>query len=99
MKAKYTPHPIDTSQIKLPADLLAQTEVLAKNTHEIWAQRRLADGWKYGPERHDERKEHPCLVPYEELPEYEKAYDRKVAMEVVKVMTKLGFRISCTLPE
>ncbi|MCL2041530.1 MAG: RyR domain-containing protein [Bacteroidales bacterium] len=89
----YTPNPIDTSQIELSADLLALTELLAKNTHDVWAQKRLADGWKYGPERHDERKEHPCLVPYEELPENEKEYDRNTAAEVVKVMVELGFRI------
>ena len=90
---QYNPQPLDTSDIKLSADLQELTELLAKNTHDIWAQRRLAQGWKYGAERNDKRKEHPCLVPYEELPESEKEYDRNTAMETLKVIQKLGFKI------
>jgi len=89
----YLPQPLDTSHIELSADLVELTELLARNTHDIWAQQRLAQGWKYGAERNDERKEHPCLVAYEELPESEKEYDRKTAMETLKVIGKLGFRI------
>ena len=89
----YIPQPLDTSRIELPADLLALTELLAKNTHEVWAQQRFSEGWKYGTERNDDRKEHPCLVPYEELPESEKEYDRKVAIETVKMIGVLGYRI------
>jgi ryanodine receptor 2 len=35
----------------------------------------------------------PCLVPYDELPESEKAYDRDTSVETLKLITKLGFRI------
>ena len=94
MKTDYTPKPIDTSDVKLSADLLKLTELLAKNTHDIWGQQRLADGWKYGVERNDKKKEHPCLVPYEELPESEKMYDRNTAIETLKVIIKLGFSIN-----
>ena len=89
----YNPQPLDTSRIKLSSDLLELTELLAKNTHDVWAKQRLAEGWKYGATRNDERKEHPCLVAYEELPENEKEYDRSTAMETVKVIRELGFRI------
>jgi len=89
----YTPQPLDTSHIKLSADLLELTELLAKNTHDVWAQQRLAEGWRYGTERNDAEKLHPCLVPYEELPESEKEYDRKTAMETVRVIRVLGFEI------
>ena len=89
----YNPQPIDTATVELSAELLKLTELLAKNTHDIWAAKRLAEGWKYGTTRNDERKEHPCLVPYEELLESEKEYDRGTAMEVVKVMKELGFKI------
>jgi hypothetical protein len=53
----------------------------------------MAEGWRYGPERNDERKEHPCLVPYNELSESEKEYDRKTAIETLKAIGLLGFKI------
>jgi ryanodine receptor 2 len=90
----YCPKPLDASEIKLPPELLELTERLAANVHDIWAAARLDEGWKYGPERSDERKEHPCLVPYSELPENEKEYDRQTAMETLKVIGLLGFRIA-----
>ena len=89
----YTPQPIDTSNVKLSAGLLELTELLAHNTHEVWAAQRLAQGWKYGAERNDAEKLHPCLVPYEDLPESEKEYDRSTAIETLKVIKKLGFKI------
>jgi len=89
----YTPNPLNTSQIKLSAELQKLTELLARNTHEVWAAQRFAEGWQYGTTRNDERKEHPCLVAYEDLPENEKEYDRNTAMETLKVIQKLGFMI------
>jgi hypothetical protein len=68
-------------------------ELLAKNTHEVWAAARIAEGWKYGVERNDERKEHPCLIPYKELPENEKEYDRNTALETLRLIEELGFEI------
>jgi hypothetical protein len=89
----YIPTPIDTRGIELSPELFELTEQIAAHVHEIWASIRLAEGWKYGPERDDERKEHPCLVPYNELPENEKKYDRNTAIETLKVVGLLGFRI------
>jgi class 3 adenylate cyclase len=89
----YEPAPVDTSGVTLSDDLRALTEVLATNAHDLWAQQRLAEGWTYGPTRDDTRKEHPCLVPYEELSEIEKGYDRRAAMETVKTLLALGYRI------
>jgi len=89
----YTPQPIDTNSVALSADLQELTELLAKNTHEVWAQQRIADGWQYGRERNDAEKRHPCLVPYEDLTETEKQYDRNTAMEALKVIQKMGFKI------
>ena len=89
----YMPNPIDTTQIVVSDDIHALTEQLAKNTHDIWARQRLADGWKYGPKRDDAKKEHPGLIPYEELSESEKQYDRNTAMETLKAITALGYRI------
>lgn len=92
-KDNYIPKPIDTSNVKLPETLNPLVEALAKNVHEVWAQSRVSQGWSYGAERNDELKQHPCLVPYEDLPEVEKDYDRNTAMETLKLITHLGFKI------
>ncbi len=94
MKTDYTPQPLDTSDVVLPEELNALVEQIAKNVHEVWAQSRLSEGWKYGPERNDALREHPCLVPYEELPEVEKEYDRNTALGTLRLITKLGFKIT-----
>ena len=90
----YEPKPIDTSKVKLSREIIELTEILAKNAHDIWASRRMADGWHYGPARDDKRKENPTLVPYEELPESEKEYDRDAALETLKAILALGYRMA-----
>lgn len=89
----YTPKPIDTSNIKLSEDLLALTEKISENVHDVWAEGRIKDGWKYGPVRDDLKKETPCLVPYSQLPESEREYDRNTALETVKTIISLGYSI------
>jgi ryanodine receptor 2 len=89
----YFPRPIDTKQVHLPEELEALRERLARNVHEEWAMRRLGEGWRPGPERDDVRKLHPCLVEYDKLPEEEKEYDRATAMQTLKVILALGYRI------
>ncbi len=89
----YNPKPIDTSNINLPKDLLELTEKIAENVHDVWAVGRINSGWKYGAVRNDEKKETPCLVPYNELPDGEKEYDRNTALETIKLIIKLGYDI------
>lgn len=89
----YKPQPIDTSGAQLNEEILELTERLAENAHELWARRRLAEGWSYGPRRDEIKKEHPSLVPYEDLSESEKEYDRSVAMGTLKAILTLGYRI------
>lgn len=94
MKANtYTPQPVDTKDVKLPQELETLVEAMAKNVHEVWAEGRIVQGWTYGEERDDVNKKHPCLVPYEELPESEKEYDRQTAVSTLKLILKLGFKI------
>ena len=90
---KYTPAPIDTSNIMLPDNLADLAELLARNVHEVWSQTRMEQGWTYGKERDDQRKRHPCLIPYDELPESEKLFDRNTSLQTLKLIMKLGFRI------
>lgn len=89
----YKPNPIDTANIALPTDLLELTEEIAENVHENWAAARVAEGWVYGAVRNDAQKTTPCLVPYDQLPEEEKAYDRRTAMETIKLILSLGYTI------
>jgi hypothetical protein len=89
----YIPHPVDISSIQLPEELIELAEAISKNVHEVWSQNRMDEGWTYGPVRNDEKKETPCLVPYEELPEIEKAYDRDTAFNTLKYIVSLGFKI------
>ena len=91
---QYTPRPIDTDKIRLEPGLMELAERLAENAHDIWAKERISQGWTYGPSRRDDTKEHPCLVPYGELPESEKVYDRNTALETLKAVCALGYTIS-----
>ncbi|MBR5858920.1 MAG: Ryanodine receptor Ryr [Clostridia bacterium] len=84
---------IDTTKIKLPEELLALTEKIAENVHENWAAQRMSEGWTYGEKRDDAKKQTPCLVPYSELTESEKEYDRNTALESIKLIVALGYKI------
>lgn len=91
---KYVPNPVDTTDIKLPMELESLVEEMAKNVHEVWAQTRISQGWSFGEERNDAAKKHPCLVPYEKLSEEEKTYDRNTSVQTLKLILKLGFKIT-----
>lgn len=89
----YKPEPVDTTDVVLPDELLALTEQIAENVHDVWALSRIQEGWTYGQNRDSAAKTTPCLVPYQELPEEEKAYDRNTALETLRLITKLGYQI------
>lgn len=89
----FNPKPIDTKDIILSPELQDLTEKIAENVHNVWAKNRINEGWKYGKKRDEEKKETPCLVPYNELPEAEKDYDRNTALETLKVIISLGYKI------
>lgn len=90
---QYIPKPIDTTNVELDDELKQLVEQLARNVHDNWAVGRIKEGWAYGPERNDTLKQNPCLVDYDELPESEKDYDRNTAMETLKLILKLGWKI------
>jgi RyR domain-containing protein len=89
----YDPKAIDTSDVTLSSDLEELIERLAQNNHDHWARRRIDEGWCYGRQRDDDRKQHPDLVPYERLSESEKEYDRKTVIEAVKAIIALGYEV------
>jgi class 3 adenylate cyclase/tetratricopeptide (TPR) repeat protein len=89
----YVPQSPDLTTVAVPKDLIDLVEQLAEITHDNWVRQRLADGWVHGKHRNDLLKEHPCIVPYEDLPESEKEYDRKISLGVVQGMLALGYRV------
>jgi hypothetical protein len=89
----YQPRPEDISGVRLESEVLALVDKLARNVHEAWAARRLAEGWRYGERRDDAERRHPCLVPYEELTESERAYDRLTVEQTLQAAVKLGCEI------
>ena len=93
-KITYNPQPIDTSGIELPAELMELAETIARNVHDVWAQSRINEGWTYAEQRNDEKRQTLCLVDYDDLSEEEKAYDRNTSLETLRLITKLGFKIT-----
>lgn len=95
MKTKeYQPQPVDTNDVKLPEELEELVEKMARNTHDIWAETRISQGWIYGEQRDDNKKTHPCLVDYDNLDEEEKLYDRNTSIGTLKLILSLGFEIN-----
>lgn len=89
----YIPKPVDVSDVDLSEELLQLTEKIAENVHDVWAAGRIAEGWTFGPEKDSVTKETPLLIPYEELPESEKYYDRNTALNTLKYVIKMGYKI------
>lgn len=89
----YKPTPIDTSEVVLDEEICNSIELLAENTHDIWASQRISEGWSYGPQGDDAKKENPLLVPYKQLTESEKDYDRKLVINALKLIVVLGYEI------
>jgi hypothetical protein len=89
----YEPRPIDTSRVTLTAETVQLTERLAEHAHDIWAEKRLAEGWTLGPKKDGDLKQTPLLVPYAELPESEKQYDRDLALATLRAIVALGYQI------
>ena len=90
----YKPQPRDTSDIQLSPEVMALREELARNAHEVWARQRMKDGWTWGEARDDAARHHPGLVPYDDLDESEKQYDRIASLETLKLIQALGYAIT-----
>lgn len=89
----YEPNPINTDNISLPDELIDLTEKIAENVHENWVAQRISEGWVYGEKRDDAKKTTPCMIPYSELPDSEKEYDRVTAIQTLKLIVALGYKI------
>lgn len=89
----YEPSPIGLDDVELSDDLAELQEAIAENAHEVWAKNHRDQEWSYGPERNDQKKETPDMIPYCNLPESEKLYDREMAINTIKLVKKLGWNI------
>jgi hypothetical protein len=89
----YQPNPICTHGVVLTHELAQTLEAIAMNTHDVWAKGRMDEGWVYGDTHDVEKKTHPSLVSYHELPESEKDYDRRTSLQVIKYLLKMGYTI------
>ena len=90
---EYTPRPADLTGICLDRALEADLETVARDIHETWAAQRTAQGWRYGPAYDGAAKRHPCLIPYEDLPEAERDVDRATVSQTVRMLIALGYTI------
>jgi class 3 adenylate cyclase len=89
----YEPTPPDAAHKTFGSEISMLHEELARNIHDTWVRLRMAEGWRHGPTRDDSRKEHPDLIPFEELPESEREYDRQTALATLKSLLALGYTI------
>lgn len=90
---QYSPRPIDTSGTVVPDSLAALLEQLATNAHDVWAAKRIHEGWRFGPHRDDEAKESPWLIPYDQLPASEQEFDMSMVTETIRSIIILGYEI------
>ena len=88
--SEYTPQPIDTSGVNLPADLDELTEHLAENAHENWVKQRISEGWELGETLDDRAKIHPHLLPYAHLPKTARAHSRTQVLQTLDAMARFG---------
>jgi len=87
----YNPKPPTEGEMAHAAEVMGDVvEAIAEVNHDVWAAKRIADGWSYGEKRDDERKLHPDLLPYDRLPESEKAYDTESAKAIVAELLRRG---------
>lgn len=90
----FVPNPVDTSQITLPGIIAQIRDKLAENIHEMWTMGKIDSGWSYGEQMDTEKMLHPCLTNFESLPLTEKKYDLNLALQTLKTIIALGYKIS-----
>lgn len=89
----YHPKLMDLRHMELPEGFEILREAIAENAHDAWAIERQSEGWTYGLQRDDNKLETPDMVPYRDLPESEKQYDRIMAEDTLKLLMVLGYEV------
>lgn len=86
----FEPKPFNSSRSILSPTLNELVEMLAENTHEMWAKIRMEEGYKFGRKDDENKKILTSLLPYFFLLEEDKEKNRVSARELVKVITSMG---------
>ena len=92
--AAFVPRPVETNEISLPSYIESVRDKLAENTHEVWSMNKIEQGWIYSEQRDDIARTHPCLTSFERLPLNEKKYDTTLALQTLKTILAIGYRIT-----
>ena len=71
--------------------------LLAQSEHIRWIGERISSGWAYGAERDDDKKVHPMLVQWDELPEEEKQKNVDAARNIIPLLKSIGLRVFQTI--
>ena len=90
---EYIANPIDLESVNLPENIIVLREYIAENVHEDWSLQRFKEGWVYGDKTDEDKKVNKDLVPYCELLESEKQYDRDMAYDTLRLLYKMGYVI------
>ncbi len=93
MNDSYNPKPIDTSHVPQSPQREALIETLAENAHDVWARKRMTEGWIHGVEKDDARRTTPLLVSYRELPDAEKDTDRVMVRGAIEGAMAYGWSV------
>ena len=94
---EYCPQPLDVSSVNINPELMELIELIAENAHDVWAVDKMKAGFTYAPLDQDGKeqsgKHNHYLIPYEMLAEADKEPDRKMAMQTIKLVKRLGYRL------
>nr|KAG5704413.1 hypothetical protein BaRGS_024268 [Batillaria attramentaria] len=95
----YKPSPLDLSAVTLNEKLEELVELLAENTHNVWARDRIKNGWTYGLFEDPFHKRSPHLVPYNKVDENIKKANRDTSNEAVRTLIAYGYTIEAPTSE
>lgn len=70
-----------------------EIDTLARNEHDLWMREKTERGWRSGSERDDEKKIHPCLVPWENLSDDDRQKDIMFSKEIPRILANAGFEV------
>lgn len=91
--SRDVPRPVDTSHVHELGDVNSLLSQLAMLSHSIWAKKRIEKGWRYGKVKNGEKKIHPDLIHYDQLPQGSKDWNIGDARELLKVIACLGYSV------
>ncbi|XP_052768471.1 ryanodine receptor 2-like isoform X9 [Mya arenaria] len=89
----YKPMPLDLSSTELDEKMSDLVDLLAENTHNVWAKDRIKHGWTYGLYEDPVNKRSPHLVPYSKVEEHIKRANRDSAGQTVKTILAYGYQL------